>query len=440
VFLWIYGGGFLDGDSPLYNGSAIVAQSVARGTPVIYVSINYRTGPLGFPQGVEAAANGALNLGLRDQIAALKWVQANIAFFGGDRKQVTVFGESAGAISIAIHQLRPDFSSLARGVILESGSGATTVSNYAGYREKAFADFVASLPSCAPFAGKPGALDCLRSQNNLTSAQLIQAITTGISKGVEKYPYVPVLGDDIYPALPSVVLKTGNYSKIPFIAGTNLDEGTGFAGNPATITNETAQQSLLFSYSPSLVGNLGPDALVDATNKILDLYPDNPALGSPFNTGNETFGFDKGFKRVAAILGDLSFQSQRRLLQQETAAGGVASYGYLFTDPQPAIPAYLGVTHAQEIPYVFGACQTKSAAAQMLCLRMIDYWVSFAVSQTPNDGKGVSKPTWQKYTTTNQVILELNGANTSMIPDTYRKSQIDFINQNSVLFHHRRSL
>lgn len=101
----------------LYNGSAIVAQSVARGTPIIYVSLNYRLGPLGFLQGVKAAAEHSLNLGLRDQVAASKWIQANIAYFSGDRKKVTVFGESAGAIGIAIHQLRQDFSSLARAVM-----------------------------------------------------------------------------------------------------------------------------------------------------------------------------------------------------------------------------------------------------------------------------------------------------------------------------------
>jgi hypothetical protein len=88
----------------------------------------------------------------------------------------------------------------------------------------------------------------------------------------------------------------------------------------------------------------------------------------------------------------------------------VPSYGYLFTDPQPDIPAYQGVPHASDIPYIFhipfdefGACTTKSAASQVLCDRMLDYWLSFATSLTPNDGKGVCRPVWPKYTPSNQV-------------------------------------
>jgi acetylcholinesterase len=103
--------------SSTYNGSAIVAEAAIRGTPVIYVNFNYRVGPLGFPQGSEAAERGALNLGLKDQLVALEWVQANIGAFGGDKTKVTVFGESAGAESIAIHMLQPSFVKLARAAV-----------------------------------------------------------------------------------------------------------------------------------------------------------------------------------------------------------------------------------------------------------------------------------------------------------------------------------
>jgi carboxylesterase type B len=106
-----------------------------QGTPAIYVNFNYRVGPLGFPQGDEAAHRGGLNLGLKDQLGALEWIQANIGAFGGDKSkvshfsfaleihvlahitQVTVFGESAGAISTAIFLLSPSFERLARAVV-----------------------------------------------------------------------------------------------------------------------------------------------------------------------------------------------------------------------------------------------------------------------------------------------------------------------------------
>jgi acetylcholinesterase len=120
VMAWIYGGGFAGGLSSTYNGSAIVAKAALRGTPVIYVNFNYRTGPLGFPQGAEATKEGSLNLGLKDQLAALEWIQANIGAFGGDKSKVTVFGQSAGAASIAIHMLRPSFKKLARAAVIQS--------------------------------------------------------------------------------------------------------------------------------------------------------------------------------------------------------------------------------------------------------------------------------------------------------------------------------
>ncbi|KAF8868318.1 Alpha/Beta hydrolase protein [Mucidula mucida] len=88
VLFWTYGGSFLSGASSIYNGSAIVAQSVLRGTPIIYVNFNYRLGPLGFPQGNEADFRGELNLALKDYLAALEWVQTNIQAFGGDKSKV----------------------------------------------------------------------------------------------------------------------------------------------------------------------------------------------------------------------------------------------------------------------------------------------------------------------------------------------------------------
>jgi acetylcholinesterase len=112
----------------------ILTNAYAQGTPILFVSINYRLGPLGFPQGPEAVERGALNLGLRDQWAALEWVQNNIASFGGDPAKVcsrplasaqplshaikvTLFGESAGASSAAYHYLNEDFTAVARAAV-----------------------------------------------------------------------------------------------------------------------------------------------------------------------------------------------------------------------------------------------------------------------------------------------------------------------------------
>ena len=114
VMLWIYGGGFLEGVSTIYNASEIIVQSVVRvgfpctrhvsawadhalqGTPVVYVSFNYRVGPFGFPQGTEADKLGAVNLGLKDQLAAISWVQKHISAFGGDPTKVCAIFHVSG--------------------------------------------------------------------------------------------------------------------------------------------------------------------------------------------------------------------------------------------------------------------------------------------------------------------------------------------------------
>ncbi|KAK0229700.1 Alpha/Beta hydrolase protein, partial [Armillaria nabsnona] len=112
-----YGGGFSTGTSSFYNGSAIVARSIARGTPIIYVNFNYRLGPLGFPQGREAASRRYLNLGIKDQMMALEWVNKNIARFGGNNERVTVFGQSAGGVMTSVLLLQPHISNLAVGTV-----------------------------------------------------------------------------------------------------------------------------------------------------------------------------------------------------------------------------------------------------------------------------------------------------------------------------------
>ncbi|KAJ8072263.1 hypothetical protein PM082_015822 [Marasmius tenuissimus] len=177
------------------------------------------------------------------------------------------------------------------------------------------------------------------------------------------------------------------------------------------------------------------EILNDTIDRLLELYPDIPALGSPYNTGNETFGLPRGYKRWTSIHGDLAFDSQRRLWQQTASNAGVKTYGYLFTQPQPD-SGPLGVTHAVDLPYVFG--NVTSATDVFLSHLMIDYWVSFATSLDPNDGKGFPRPTWESYTPEKQVLLELNSANTRLIPDDYRKEQFEFINQNPKPFFHRR--
>ena len=128
VLFWIYGGGFETGSTQMYNASVLIPQSVTQGKPIIFLAVNYRLGAFGFLGGREVLADGAANLGLLDQRMGLEWVAENIAAFGGDPDAVTIWGQSAGSISVFdqlalfdgnhTYKGRPLF----RGAIMDSGS------------------------------------------------------------------------------------------------------------------------------------------------------------------------------------------------------------------------------------------------------------------------------------------------------------------------------
>ena len=154
---------------------------------------------------------------------------------------------------------------------------------------------------------------------------------------------------------------------------------------------------------------LGPDALRAGIDKVISLYPDDLSAGSPYGTGNQTFGRGPVYKRAASIcmsssfhtlrttsvlmdycrlVGDIFQQGQRRFWSQTTLA---PSYVYLFTDLQPGADPGIGVTHNAELPYIFGNLSTSGPPNVAAFSRVVlDYWISFAVSLTPNDGKGTS--------------------------------------------------
>ncbi|KAF9484148.1 triacylglycerol lipase 3 [Pholiota conissans] len=428
VMVWIFGV-----SSPsLYNGTEIVARSVARGTPVIFASINYRLGPLGFPQGIEAGQRGITNLGLQDQLVALEWIQANIAKFGGDRSKVTIIGESSGAVSINIHLLETRIRQLARAAILESTAIFPT---FGPERNEAqWQQFVAAVPACASAVGSSDTFDCIRSSD---SDSLLKALNISSISGTNA-SFVPVI-DGPGGLLPDRPSHLTLQARLPTLIGSNLDEGTLLTPQGTNSPNQI-NAVLTAIMTPSETANLG-----ETVQEIDELYPDTPALGSPFGTGNNTFGLNGEFKRFASVFGDLLFQSSRRTFAQNASDAGIPVFAYLFTDPDavvmpeflsvifpnsPPAPGSLGVAHSTEINYVFNTLINKTPTAQALSITMQDYWLSFVTSLTPNDGRGSKRPFWQQYTPNNQILMELNGHNITLMPDDFRPDQILFF-QNS---------
>ncbi|KAJ7111458.1 extracellular triacylglycerol lipase precursor [Mycena epipterygia] len=438
VMFWTTGGGLIHGVSSMYNASAIVAQSILRGTPLIYVSFNYRLGPLGFPQGQEADNRGDLNLGLKDQLTALQWVQLNVGTFGGDKDKVTVFGESAGSVMTSILFLNSPITSLARAAIFESGSQASAAIFTPQRREVGWQTFVAGVASCASKATSGSTFACLQ---NASTTEIFEGLSGALAEANEEFPWDPVIDgpDGLIPDLPSVLFKRGQFARLPFIAGTNLDEGTLSMPSGINSTDEI-KESLVAMASPSV----SETTLENSVLTLLQLYPDIPALGSPFNTGNETFGMSSQFKRYAAITGDLMFTSQRRLWMETAASAGVKTFGYLYTQPQPNAPPSLGVYHSSELAALYASHTTlflgfpadTSASAVRISQLVIDYWVSFATSLTPNDGLGIPRPKWTQFTPQNKAVMQLNAENLTMIPDDFRAEQMAFINSDPTIWRH----
>ncbi|KAF5365094.1 hypothetical protein D9758_010971 [Tetrapyrgos nigripes] len=455
VMVWFYGGGFIVGSSSMYDGTPLVNRSIFRGTPTIFVAANYRLGPLGFPRGDEVAREAAsgsriLNLGLQDNIVALQWIQKHVASFGGNPSKVTVFGESAGARAIEVLLLSNQIQGLARGAIMESTGGSPHISPTSSAANTVWDNFMAVLPQCANTSMTD--VECIR---HLKTSELIEGfINSRIFFNSSDRIWGPTLDDDIIPSFPSTLKPDYGVLEAVMI-GCDKDEATLFTDQ--TVNSTQAISDMILGSPPS-----PPDAspsqrevqlqkLQHILEETLALYPNIPSLGSPFDTGNETFGLDPEYKRSAAVSTDKKFQAERRFhINHQLLPAGISAFSYLFTDPDAVpvqdfvtgspVPGSLGVTHSSEIFYVFGTLAERpevkevTTTAAKLSDMMMDYWISFANTLNPNDGKGSTRPNWPEYTANRQELMQLNGHNTTAIKDDFRERQIAFFNRDPAVF------
>lgn len=230
VLFWIYGGGFEMGSSQMYNGSVLISQSVAQGTPIIFVAVNYRLGAFGFLGGSEVLADGAANLGLLDQRMGLEWVADNIAAFGGDPDAVTIWGESAGSISVfdqlALFDGKNTYKGrpLFRGAIMDSGS-ITPTEPVNGVKAQGIFDTVVEAAGCAS-AADPAKLECLRGVDYDTFVNASNSVPSYLSYNSLAFSYAPRPDGRILTASPEDLAQTGKYAAVPMIIGNQENEGS----------------------------------------------------------------------------------------------------------------------------------------------------------------------------------------------------------------------
>lgn len=298
VLFWIFGGGFEIGWNSMYDGTGWVLDSVAQGKPIIFVTVNYRVGGFGFLPGAEILADGSSNLGLLDQRLGLQWVADNIAAFGGDPDKVTIWGESAGAISVFDQMALYDGDNtykgkpLFRAGIMNSGSivPADPVDCPKG---QVVYDTVVANGGCASASDT---LECLRAlsyQDYLHAANSVPGLLSYSSVALS---YLPRPDGVVLTASPEVLIQEGRYASVPFIIGDQEDEGTIFGLFQSNIT--TTDQ--LATYLSTLFFHNASSAQI---KELIETYPDVTNDGSPFRTGILNNIYPQ-YKRIAAILGE----------------------------------------------------------------------------------------------------------------------------------------
>ena len=364
VFVWIHGGSLVTGtgSQEMYDGATI-----ARETGLVVVTINYRLGVLGYLAHPELSAESPQNIsgnyGLKDQVAALEWVDRNIGAFGGDRENVTVAGESAGALSVVLLMVSPEARGLFDKAIAES------------------AYMVSMAPLRGTANGHPSAEEA-----GVAFQEKAQAASLSELREMDADDLVSIAGrnafvpfgviDDVWltDQMPATFDK-GEQAKVPVLAGFNEGEIRSLRFLLPPVPDSEAYEKAIRSSHGELA------------DRFLEVYPpDNPEASMLATTRDAMYGW-----------------TAERLAASQTAAGQ-SSYFYFFDHTYPAADKLgLRAFHAMEIPYVFGTLfdipepwprAPHTDAERDLVDAMMQYWASFARTGTPT---AEGAPDWPAY-------------------------------------------
>lgn len=365
VLVWIHGGSLIGGASSesTYDGAVM-----ARRGDIVVVSVNYRLGALGYLAHPELSAETADkvsgNYGLLDQIAALKWVRGNIAAFGGDPDNVTIAGESAGALSVLYLLASPPARGLFHKAIAQSAYMVSTPS----LREARHGHLPAEAAGAA-LAAKLGA-------KTIADLRAMDAQALNNAALMSGFQTFGAIDGKVLPAQLVDIFDRGEQARVPVLAGFNSGEirSLRFLAPPPPADAATYEKEIRARY-----GDLAED--------FLKLYPAQDLAESVMLTPRD------------ALYG----WTAERLVAKQTAAGA-KGYLYYFDHGYPAADsAGLHAFHASEIPYVFGT-MTKTPPAWPkipdtfveagLSAAMLNYWVSFARDGAP---KAAGQPAWKPY-------------------------------------------
>ena len=386
VMLWIHGGGFVagGGSEPRHDGEAFARKGI------VLVTINYRLGVFGFlahPELTrESGRNASGNYGLLDQVAALRWVRDNIAAFGGDPGNVTIFGESAGSFAVSALIASPLAKGLFHKAIGESGAffSAGTLP-------------LRALPAAeeqgVKFASALGA-DSLAALRAKPAAEVLAAASKQMQPG-----FSPILDGYFMPEEASAIYAAGKQSRVPLLAGWNADEiRQAVTMRPQKPTVESFTEDVRKRFGASADAILTAYPAADAAEALESAA----ALGSDMFIGYATWKWiETHLQTAASPVYRYSFDRKIPVQPGATTMG------------RPVTTADVGARHAGEIEYVFGALKLSlpkvpwEEADWKLSDAMTSYWANFARSGDPN---GPGLPAWPRYEAAGRRVLHLDVA------------------------------
>ena len=390
VMVWIHGGGLNLGwgHQRIYDGANFARKGV------VLVSINYRLGPLGFlahpALSAESEQNVSGNYGLLDQLAALQWVQRNIAAFGGDPSNVTIFGESAGATSVNALLASPLSEGLFHRAIAQSPW--ITDTNYLD---------LTNPTAFTPSAEAAGVLWAARvgvGDSTTDTAAALRAVSTEdiLAASGDSYAVAVTVDGEFMPDRSEYIFDRGEQRNVPLMVGTNTDEGTIFLDALPFTTPAEYQAAMQAQY-----GTAAP--------QVLALYPatDENQLAAAKNRLITDTWFVRGARNM--LVG----------AEKVTAP----AFQYYFTRRSPQAPM-LGAHHGLEIGYAFDNLGPDASDIDTrLATNMHQYWISFAQTGDPNSA---GAPQWPAFQQLSERYLELGD---EIRPGTsYRKNEINALN------------
>ncbi|HTQ91348.1 MAG TPA: carboxylesterase family protein [Streptosporangiaceae bacterium] len=380
VLVWIHGGSFMNGSGSVgaYDGAAFARDGV------VCVTINYRLAAEGFL----FLGDGLANLGLLDQLAALRWVQENIAAFGGDPGRVTVAGESAGAMSVTTLLSMPLASGLFGQAIAQSGAGAHTLTEADGRMVGGYLAEALGVPADRDSIKAVPLEKLVRAASDLVVE--VQTTPDPARWGqltLSLLPFAPTVDGSVLPAAPLASFAAGQGGKVPLLIGSNRDEARLFlvAANTIDLIDEPALAAVAGAYG------LSADALA--------VYRASRPGASPGDV-------------LAAVITDWFFRIPPiRVAEARAASGAGDTWMYRFDHPEPADNYRFGACHAAEIPFVFDTATRPElrpligdASSQAVADRAHRVWVDFITNGDPG---------WARYDTARRTTGLLGGSLTA---------------------------